>query len=621
MNLNVWNIKDLFSIPPGTGTSKSSGKNSTGDQSSLTDSQFLFSSQFCPDNSQPSLAEYKQPRNSQQNSEDNEPSVFLKYLAKPSLYNDLKENSSFQLFGTEKNKTILEQFEESKKKTKEKSENDQLNNMISNTLLTIQELKVAFCQTEENTNLKCKSILESVETLSKTLQESAASHCNSIIKAFSAKCNVEKAMLELEQKLHKNDEELASLKCNVQLILSNMDILKSQQYEQQVMLSEKIGCLSDSIKSTENKILSELEKTNFAPQLACCLKENTTQTTPPVFSNISFKKQINQFRAKETCQEVSPVSKISGQCPCNVNSNMISADLVGNVNATVSAAAQKFLNVKSMNCVEKFASGCEYSPVSQGGSEKPNPAASDPFQVLAVEKENILCKTIPKHIHTSQLEKEQENYLDISSIQNRLNIGYSCSEENSLLNNKARESVRCQKRRTTNKHKVLSQKKQSECSKKNNKGTVARTSYVRAAKKSGSSEWVNPVINSQQENFTFHSESLVPSLPVIHAPVRKAQKKTRDKFSLLYSHQTARQHSSSNLYSSGDRVSSYKTEHVHWNFSTQESNIAHYSIKNENPMAWLCPSSPLQDNITYNSHLQEEEDNVITLFFDSSDEY
>ncbi|KAM4722336.1 interactor of HORMAD1 protein 1 [Rhinophrynus dorsalis] len=75
MNVNVWNIKDMFSIPPGASTNRTSARNtSSSDYSSLTDSQFLFSSQFCPDISQPASQEFnmhsKDQNISQVNSQD-----------------------------------------------------------------------------------------------------------------------------------------------------------------------------------------------------------------------------------------------------------------------------------------------------------------------------------------------------------------------------------------------------------------------------------------------------------------------------------------------------------------------------------------------------------------------
>ncbi|KFW82113.1 Coiled-coil domain-containing protein 36, partial [Manacus vitellinus] len=57
------------------------------DYSSLSDSQLLFGSQFCPENVQQSAAALlelgSQP--GQQNSQDSEPSIFTKYQTKPQL--------------------------------------------------------------------------------------------------------------------------------------------------------------------------------------------------------------------------------------------------------------------------------------------------------------------------------------------------------------------------------------------------------------------------------------------------------------------------------------------------------------------------------------------------------
>ncbi|XP_029457057.1 interactor of HORMAD1 protein 1 isoform X3 [Rhinatrema bivittatum] len=128
MNFNVWNIKDMFSIPSGTGTSKSSGRNSApSDYSSLTDSQFLFGSQFCPDNLQPTSMDFgaqcRQQKNSEHNSQDSESSIFVKYQTRPQLFGgDTKEKVSHHNFNIGKPKGFMDQFEEHKQKVKDKHE-------------------------------------------------------------------------------------------------------------------------------------------------------------------------------------------------------------------------------------------------------------------------------------------------------------------------------------------------------------------------------------------------------------------------------------------------------------------------------------------------------------------
>ncbi|NXG10636.1 IHO1 protein, partial [Sakesphorus luctuosus] len=83
MNFSVWNIKEMLSMPTAIGPGRCSLRSSTAsDYLSLSDSQVLFGSQFCPENVQ-SAAALLEP--GQQNSQDSEPSIFTKYQTKPQL--------------------------------------------------------------------------------------------------------------------------------------------------------------------------------------------------------------------------------------------------------------------------------------------------------------------------------------------------------------------------------------------------------------------------------------------------------------------------------------------------------------------------------------------------------
>ncbi|NXT10579.1 IHO1 protein, partial [Prunella fulvescens] len=87
MNFNVWNIKEMLSTPTALGPNKFSMRSSTAsDYSSLSDSQLLFGSQFCPENAQSATAPLELgTQQGQQNSQDSEPSIFTKYQTKPQL--------------------------------------------------------------------------------------------------------------------------------------------------------------------------------------------------------------------------------------------------------------------------------------------------------------------------------------------------------------------------------------------------------------------------------------------------------------------------------------------------------------------------------------------------------
>uniref|UniRef100_A0A2K5EZ97 Interactor of HORMAD1 1 n=1 Tax=Aotus nancymaae TaxID=37293 RepID=A0A2K5EZ97_AOTNA len=129
MNFNVWNIKEMLSIPSGSGNMKPSNWNKNqADYSSVSDSQFLFGSQFCPENSETLSAPLdfgaylRHSKQSQQNSLEGEPSIFAKYQTKPQLFEgDTKDGGLFPPpLSVGKSKSLLEQFEEKKKRAKDK---------------------------------------------------------------------------------------------------------------------------------------------------------------------------------------------------------------------------------------------------------------------------------------------------------------------------------------------------------------------------------------------------------------------------------------------------------------------------------------------------------------------
>uniref|UniRef100_A0A8B9QD08 Uncharacterized protein n=1 Tax=Apteryx owenii TaxID=8824 RepID=A0A8B9QD08_APTOW len=97
------------------------------DYSSLSDSQLLFGSQFCPENAQLSAAPLELGTQlGQQNSQDmkndnlSEPSIFTKYQTKPQLFDEDAREKGLLHFGAGKVKSVLENFEVNKNKIKDK---------------------------------------------------------------------------------------------------------------------------------------------------------------------------------------------------------------------------------------------------------------------------------------------------------------------------------------------------------------------------------------------------------------------------------------------------------------------------------------------------------------------
>uniref|UniRef100_A0A8D2LJI3 Uncharacterized protein n=1 Tax=Varanus komodoensis TaxID=61221 RepID=A0A8D2LJI3_VARKO len=140
------------------------------DCNSLSDSQFLFGSQFCPENSQSASAplefsiQQRQGKSSQQNSQDNESSIFAKYQSKPQLFGgDGKEKGSLN-FPAGRFKGVLEQFEENKKKIKEKY--DKYANTLLESLdqLTVQQNEQHLKLCEQLGYMQLPSLLSEFQT-------------------------------------------------------------------------------------------------------------------------------------------------------------------------------------------------------------------------------------------------------------------------------------------------------------------------------------------------------------------------------------------------------------------------------------------------------------------------
>ncbi|RMB98924.1 hypothetical protein DUI87_24469 [Hirundo rustica rustica] len=234
MNFNVWNIKEMLSTPTALGTNKFSGRSNTAsDYSSLSDSQLLFGSQFCPENLQSAAAPLELGTQlGQQNSQDSEPSIFTKYQTKPQLFDEETREKSSLNFGTVRVKSVLENFEVNKNKIKDKYDREVLSSFISSIKDRLQELQVCFEKFEEMFDSKLKSSLVCLETLSKTLEDAFQSHCSLVLKALTDKSQMEQALLEMERRLAAKDVEILDVKSSIQLLKEGLESLPAQLNDQ-----------------------------------------------------------------------------------------------------------------------------------------------------------------------------------------------------------------------------------------------------------------------------------------------------------------------------------------------------------------------------------------------------
>ncbi|XP_052045430.1 interactor of HORMAD1 protein 1 [Apodemus sylvaticus] len=297
MNFNVWNIKEMLSIPSGFGITKPSNlNNNQTDCSSLSDSQFLFGSQFCPENSEtllPSLdvgTYLRHPKQTQQNSVDNDPSIFTKYQAKPQLFGgDTKDEGLFSLpLPVGKSKGLSKQFEEKKRKVTDQSDSEMLHNFVSHFPEVIHKLQTSVEKSEEHLSSRSQSILDSVETIAKTFQETAQVQHDLMVESVKDKGSVEQAILELQRACAARQAEFMEVKSTLQ----NLEVLVVQQ-------SESFQQLRDSLDQLiVPGVLQELKKFTSVPQVAGHLKDSTSQTSPSLIKGLQFTGQ-ERYSSKE----------------------------------------------------------------------------------------------------------------------------------------------------------------------------------------------------------------------------------------------------------------------------------------------------------------------------------
>ncbi|XP_028680049.1 interactor of HORMAD1 protein 1 [Erpetoichthys calabaricus] len=284
MNLNVLNIKEVLSIPPGARTFKpSSRSNNPSDYSSLSDSQLLYGSQVCNDYSQSQEVNfYSRPSSSSQHSsqEFNEPRFSTKYQSKPHLFGgDYTEKNKGSYY--EKSKGILEQFEVMKKKAKEKEESEFLHNGLSHIHTSIDGMKLCLGSIEENTSFVKKFLLENLDGCAKTLQEKLSSYYESVQSTLTSQ---HQSLQEIEQTEISIKSETFALKSVVTTFQENMENIRLQICRDHQEVCEKLKILSNM--SQYDEILSVLNELTSTFRPTCKLKDNFVQTSPELLKNV-----------------------------------------------------------------------------------------------------------------------------------------------------------------------------------------------------------------------------------------------------------------------------------------------------------------------------------------------
>ncbi|XP_070947816.1 interactor of HORMAD1 protein 1 isoform X9 [Macaca nemestrina] len=277
----------------------SNWNNNQNDYSSLSDSQFLFGSQFCPENSETLSApldfgaHLRHSKQSQQNSLEGEPSIFTKYQTKPQLFGgDIKDGGLFPPpLSVGKSKGLLEQFEEKKKRAKDKYDSETLYNFVSNVRESIHRLQTSVEKSEEHLSSRSQSILDSLETVAKTceclmfevsaegtVQETVQAQNDLVFEAVQDKGNMEQAILEMKKRSEARQAEFIEMKSN----LKHLEVLVAQQSQEFQQLCDQLGQLNVP------SVLAELKRLISVPPVPGHVKDSASQTSPPLAQSLNL---------------------------------------------------------------------------------------------------------------------------------------------------------------------------------------------------------------------------------------------------------------------------------------------------------------------------------------------
>ncbi|XP_048190435.1 interactor of HORMAD1 protein 1 [Perognathus longimembris pacificus] len=313
MNFNVWNIKEMMSIPSGSGMIKSSNRNNNQtDCSALSDSQFLFGSQFCPENSESLSApldlgpHLRNPKQTKQNSmELNEPSILTKYQTKPQLFEDNTKDevsSTFSLpLPVAKSKGLLKQFEEKKKWATDKCDSETLYNLISRVGESIHRLQTSVEKSEEHLSSRSQALLDSLKNMTNTLHETTQVQNNLMCETVQDKGNRDQAILEIQKSFENRQEEFIEVKS----IVKHLEVVVTQQSKDFQQLSEQLSQLNVP------SVLDELRKLISMLQVPRHVKDGTSQTSP-LSQSLNFTRK-EKYTSEDPITWQAQTSPVSGK--------------------------------------------------------------------------------------------------------------------------------------------------------------------------------------------------------------------------------------------------------------------------------------------------------------------
>ncbi|TRY55028.1 hypothetical protein DNTS_020765 [Danionella cerebrum] len=247
MKPNLWNIKEMLSIPSSSGGMKYCKGQGTSDYSSLSDSQILLGSQMWPDNSQGISQEMSGHSRGSQQTPQEVKDMSNMYRSKPSLFNS---DGKMLAFNSSKSVGMLDRFEEEKKKAKEKYESDILTNGILQLRESLESTKETLLNRIDGENDNTRNFLvEKIDQFSKTIE----GYLNSVKTGLT--CHFEtlqsQTQTEIADRDAKNTQATKELNSNILNLQRDLEALRAEQSKEQGMLGKILSQLCTLISFYE----------------------------------------------------------------------------------------------------------------------------------------------------------------------------------------------------------------------------------------------------------------------------------------------------------------------------------------------------------------------------------
>ncbi|KAM8915031.1 interactor of HORMAD1 protein 1 isoform 2-T3 [Spinachia spinachia] len=250
------NIKEMLGLPTGSSDKPPHRNGATSGYSSFTDSQFLFGSQFWPENSQGLSQDMSlSSRTSQQSSQEDKCKGF----------------------------GMLDKFEDERKRAKEKADGDVLAKECNHFQETLDNIQQLVASTERNT-AACQPVLTKFDNFVSTLQNHFSSLQGDISLRFEtllATVNSQREMITgLEATAQKSSETTAELCSNLQSLKNSLQSLREEHERERNMLEQAL------------KLLSTLVSEHSAKHSLKRVRDNAIQTSPelqPQFEGTHFR--------------------------------------------------------------------------------------------------------------------------------------------------------------------------------------------------------------------------------------------------------------------------------------------------------------------------------------------